>query len=349
MSSSANTGDQPQRQQLRTKFRLRRWHVTFGNPALGTYNGSIVSLHQRSGTNASDGGGDVNGSEDQDDNRSCGDDEDSDSSSSDSSVSSSCDSFSSCSLSFEEEEGDDEDIHAMANNRDRIVVMTNVPPHQVPDGVINLVRSHRPFIEQVRIVIGMSRAEESEQRRKRRLRRNNNEKDNSATTDTINMRQRSQTWACENDEDDTEQVNQALAESLSVTSIANTYHKQREEALKSNNDDTTIITKSARSSSLGELAFKQYDTGRDDINSHYNSILEEEKENTSSDHENDNKSYLILFLLDSKESAQTFISDIHHRPYTTLDETETCSVYHTLRVEGEDGVTLLGPLFASSF
>lgn len=331
MMSSSATGDQPRRQQLQAKFRLRRWHVTFGNPALGTYNGSILSLHhRRSGT----------------DNRSGGD-EDSDSSSSESSVSSSCDSFSSCSLSFDAEEGNDEDIHDMAN-RDRIVVMTNVPPHQVPDGVINLVRSHRPFIEQVRIVIGMSPAEESEQRRKRRLRRDNNEKDNSIIADNINMRQRSQTWACENDEDDTEQVNQALAESLSDTSITNLHQKQREEALKSNNDDTTIITKSARSSSLGELAFKQYDTGRDDINSHYNSILEEKKENISSDHENDNKSYLILFLLDSKESAQTFVSDIHHRPYTTLDETETCSVYHTLRVEGEDGVTLLGPLFASS-
>lgn len=177
MSSSATAADQPQRQQLRAKFRLRRWHVTFGNPALGTYNGSILSLHhRRSGTNAFDNGGDNINGEDHDDNRSGGD-EDSDSSSSDSSVSS-CNSFSSCSLSVEAEEGDDEDMHDMAN-RDRIVVMTNVPPHQVPDGVINLVRSHRPFIEQVRIVIGMSPAEESEQRRKRRLRRSNNEKDNS--------------------------------------------------------------------------------------------------------------------------------------------------------------------------
>lgn len=344
MSSSANTGDQPRHQQLRTKFRLRRWHVTFGNPALGTYNGSIVSLHhRRSGTNAFEDGGDING-EDQDNSRSSGD-EDSDGSSSDDSSVSSCDSFSSCSLSFEAEEGDDEDIHDMAN-WDRIVVMTNVPPHQVPDGVINLVRSHRPFIEQVRIVIGMSPAEESEQRRKRRLRRSN-EKDNSTTTDNINIRQRSQTWACENDEDDTEQVNHSLAESLSATSITNLHHKQREEETVKSNGDTTTITKSARSSSLGELAFKQYDTDCD-FNNHYNSILEEKKENTSSDHENDNKSYLILFVLDSKESAQTFVSDIHHRPYTTLDETETCSVYHTLRVEGEDGVTLLGPLFASS-
>ena len=33
---------------------------------------------------------------------------------------------------------------------------------------------------------------------------------------------------------------------------------------------------------------------------------------------------------------------------TTLDETETCSVYHAIHVEGENGVNLLGPIFASS-
>jgi BRCA1-associated protein len=33
---------------------------------------------------------------------------------------------------------------------------------------------------------------------------------------------------------------------------------------------------------------------------------------------------------------------------TTLDESEACSVYHALHVEGEAGVNLLGPFFASS-
>lgn len=33
---------------------------------------------------------------------------------------------------------------------------------------------------------------------------------------------------------------------------------------------------------------------------------------------------------------------------TTLDETETCSVYHVMHVEGENGVNLLGPFFAPS-
>jgi len=95
---------------------------------------------------------------------------------------------------------------------------------------------------------------------------------------------------------------------------------------------------------LGDLALKQYNGGHGYSICH-ESIPEEKKD--SSDEGND-KSYLILFVLDSKDSAETFVSDLHHRPYTSLDETETCSVYHTVHVEGEDGVSLLGPLFASS-
>jgi hypothetical protein len=36
---------------------------------------------------------------------------------------------------------------------ERIVAMVGVPPEQVPEGVLNLVRSHRPWIEHIRIVI----------------------------------------------------------------------------------------------------------------------------------------------------------------------------------------------------
>ena len=107
------------------------------------------------------------------------------------------------------------------DDMERIVVMTHVPPHQVPDGVINLVRSHRPFIEQVRIVIGLSPAEEAEQRKKRRFRERinavENNKDESIQEES---RRRSMTWACDN-EDDTTQVECALSTSLSAASISN--------------------------------------------------------------------------------------------------------------------------------
>jgi len=292
-----------------------------------------VSLHHRSRRNALDvvADGDNLNLEDRIDEQGemSGDDDSSESSSS-------CGSFSSCS-SFDSHEDDDRHNKSQIDDMERIVVMTNVPPHQVPDGVINLVRSHRPFIEQVRIVIGLSPSEEAEQRRKRRIRnRTKAAENNTDATIQEDSRRRSMTWACEN-EDDTAQVDYSLATSLSAASISNL---QERDALKSNDQ----LTRGARSSSLGDLALKQYNGGHDYSICH-ESIPEEKKD--SSDEGND-KSYLILFVLDSKDSAETFVSDLHHRPYTSLDETETCSVYHTVHVEGDDGVSLLGPLFASS-
>eukprot|EP00986_Skeletonema_menzelii_P008819 scaffold3838_cov157-Skeletonema_menzelii.AAC.9 len=318
--------------QLRRRFRLRRWPVTFGNPALGTYAGSIVSLHHRNRRNALDvvaDGDDLDVEE-----RTSDDDDSSDSSSS-------CDSFSSCS-SFDSENDDRERIKhnkSQIDDMERIVVMTSVPAHYVPDGVINLVRSHRPFIEQVRIVIGLSPAEEAEQRRKRRLRKRINaaENNNDASIQE-ESRRRSMAWACIN-EDDTEQVDYSLATSLSAASISDLKERDRD-ALKSNDQ----FTRAARSSSLGDIATENCDGGYD-CSIRYESIPEENKDSSG---DGNDKSYLILFVLDSKDSAETFVSDIHHRPYTSLDETETCSVYHTIHVEGEDGVSLLGPLFASS-
>mmetsp|Transcript_507 Transcript_507/g.1115 ORF Transcript_507/g.1115 Transcript_507/m.1115 type:complete len:635 (-) Transcript_507:1293-3197(-) len=38
----------------------------------------------------------------------------------------------------------------------RIVAMIGVPPEHVPEGILNLIRSHRPFVEHVRVVIADS-------------------------------------------------------------------------------------------------------------------------------------------------------------------------------------------------
>lgn len=336
LASTLHMSSSDEQQQLRRKFRLRRWPVTFGNPALGTYAGSIVTLHpRRSGALDALADGDDLELEKKiiDEQGESSDDDDSSESSS-----SSCASFSSCSSFDTHEDDNDETIKrnkSQIDDMERIIVMTHVPPHQVPDGVINLVRSHRPFIEQVRIVIGLSKAEEAEHRRKRRIRKRTQAL---AENNSDDSRRRSMTWACEN-EDDTAQAGYSLATSLSAASISNLHEERNRDALKSNE-----LTRGARSSSLGDLALNHYDGGYD-CSIRYESIAEEKKD--ASDESND-KSYLILFVLDSKDSAETFVSDLHHRPYTSLDETEICSVYHTFHVEGEDGVSLLGPLFASS-
>lgn len=110
--------------------RLRRWHVKFGNPALGTYGGSIITAHSRKLERSAASGADDLYEPDEDE--------------------TSTDSFSSCS-SLDTLKRNDKICHhgqqehqwqrqlssvALAANTpsSRTAVMTNVPPHQVPDG-----------------------------------------------------------------------------------------------------------------------------------------------------------------------------------------------------------------------
>ena len=107
--------------------RHRRWHVAFGNPALGTYNGSIVTLHRIKNRDSSH----VAEVDDAPYNGNCEDDV------------SSCGSFSSCTsldpLTLQCCCNDASNQEKSSMNR--TAVMTNVPPHQVPDGMICLVNN----------------------------------------------------------------------------------------------------------------------------------------------------------------------------------------------------------------
>ncbi len=294
--------------------RLRRWRVSFGNPALGTYAGDIVTLHPRSR-------GDVDSDDGEYDD--------------DCSVSSD-DSFSSCSSSGSLFRCDETDLLLDSKRRRRIVVMVNVPPHQVPDGVLNLVRGHRPYIEHVRIVIGSSRSEDAEHRRQRVVARAMEERYRmKADEETSTRRSRSQTWACEEEKEVVDGDDHHLNSSFDVASIS-------EHAVFNSNDRGTR-TRGSRSTSLDFGSRLSRGNVRD-------SSIEEEK-HSAEDHDDtvgDNKNYHILFVMDSEDSAETFVSDLHRRAYTSLDESETCSVYHAFLVKGEDGVSLLGPFFASS-
>ena len=78
--------------------RVRPRPVSFGNPALGTYEGCVYTLEE---------------------------DE-------------------SCPLPS---------LPAKATPIDKVVAMSNVPPEQVPEGILNLARSHRPFIEHLKITV----------------------------------------------------------------------------------------------------------------------------------------------------------------------------------------------------
>ena len=186
--------------------------------------------------------------------------------------------------------------------------------------------------------------EEAEYRRRRRetkaMRDIHNEK-------PTNMRRsRSKTWACEGG-DENEVNGYTGTTSLKVASIRKLDVSDKSNSKRLNRGRSTSLDTSALYDNL---------YGRcDKINNATTDFGEEKEEevkyssSSDDDHrENEDKNYHILFVLDSKESTDTFVSDLDGRPYTSLDENEICSVYPAAYVKGEDGVSLLGPFFASS-
>ena len=68
---------------------------------------------------------------------------------------------------------------------DRMVAMVSVPPEHVPEGILGLIRSHRPFIEHVRVVI----ADPDSDDQKDTLKKNND--NNDTTTEEQQQQQQS--------------------------------------------------------------------------------------------------------------------------------------------------------------
>ena len=323
--------------------RLRRWRVSFGNPALGTYAGDVITRHlqQRRKCRGDDD------DDDEDDNDDDNDDEFDDSADG---------SLSSCSTNESLLRSDDveEDDEKLIQRRRRIVVMVNVPPHQVPDGMLNLVRSHRPYIEHVRIVIGSSSSEEEDYRRLRHRRRRQQQQGMArrsprtiADDESSMRRSRSQTWACEKEKetlhDDTyhhHHHHHHHDDSLDKTSA----HANNDNDLNTNNWSKKV----SRSTSVDFGSRFSRDSHDIDKEKYAAAAVNAEKVDRDDDNVGSDKNYHILFVLDNEASANTFVSDLNRRPFTSLDESETCQVYHVHLVNGEDGVSLLGPFFASS-
>lgn len=192
----------------REKGLIRKRPVTFGNPALGTYQGTVYTAEGHTRTNP---------------------------------------------------------IIEGAVSVERIVAMVDVPPEQVPEGVLNLFRSHRPWISHIRIVI--------------------------ADGDSENLSLVTQ------------------ASSLSVTNAA---------------ESAAPILLAKSQEERDEIVLSGY---------HYRFS---------------NRVYLVLIELCSKEATDLIVQDLHSQPYTSLDETQVCQMYHVVALRGEDGVSLMSVFFAPS-
>jgi BRCA1-associated protein len=192
-----------------------------------------------------------------------------------------------------------------------MVAMVDVPPEQVPEGILNLARSHRPFIDHVRIVIA-----EVEEEQQASL----GQKSSMPLVSCLKITE--ETDECTNDNSNTVPPSPSASAVESAASI-----------LAAESED--LEAQSARRESL--LVEKQQQLEP-------NSFLWPPDNDASKP----TRTYLVLFHLSSEQDAATFVEDLHGKPFTSLDETEKCSVHHVVALQGQDGVSLLNPLFAPS-
>jgi RING-H2 zinc finger domain/Zn-finger in ubiquitin-hydrolases and other protein len=248
---------------------IRRRPVSFGNPALGTYHGFVYTLEGEAAPTVDDV-----------------DNVDS------TTISSHC---------------DDPRHHRWqrqlpvvedATQAHCLVAVVNVPPEQIPEGILNLSRPHRSFLQHVRIVIA------------------------------------------EPDEP-------PLPELPSALSTTRPPPGDEPMSLVTSNIAQTVppsLNASAMESAASILAQEQEQqiTNRCKEGAMRNGLPTNEPLRAPE------RTYLVLMELCSEEAARELVLDLHGQPYTSLDETVTCSVHVVVALQGVAGVSLMSPFFAPS-
>lgn len=307
----------PVQKSKRSKNRIRKRPVSFGNPALGTYHGFVYTLEDDNPPDYA--------------------------------------------RPFAGKAGESSQQHQLqyplvegAVSVRRLVAMVDVPPEQVPEGILNLARSHRQWIDHVRIVIGeknattytsptvsvkngnVAKAFSPNSRRKVKLLRNELDQYNSVHKTSSS-----------NESMYALPLSHVVSEAESAASILANEQKREKCDFQ-----TDLIDKGDED---GETESSGGDSDKDDDNSdsHSESACEVEPprqlENDSRFEQiNQDRTYVALIELCSEDAASQFVVDLHRQPYTILDETDVCSVYHVVALQGEDGVSLTSPFFASS-
>jgi len=272
--------------------------------------------------------------------------------------------------------------YATSNDDDdggRIVAMVDVPPEQVPDGVLNLVRAHRPNIEHVRVVItDDSNANDGNEAEGGR---SNNFVDGISPplsqyhNHHHGSRKRSASL----------HVNNTVSAPVSGSGFvleAGGFARNQQASLRHDNGDgggseeekryyddgaldsipfgrirsasiagTTMAAAMTTSVSVKEKATAV--DGREEALRRLEAYAaasdsDEAGDNMFSDDDENSMTYLVLFHLSSNEAAGEFVNDLDGRPYTTLQEDVTCSLCRVSTLKGDGGVSLMSPFFATS-
>jgi len=296
--------------------RCRRRRVKFGNPALGTYGGEVRTL-------------------DYDDSSQSDDENDT---SEEGSAVSSLSERANLPLPHR---STDNDNNVDESWKGRLVAMIEVPPEQVPEGVLNLVRGHRPYIEHVRIVITSDGAEV----RSDRMSSQNSSPDGVANAPGRPMMPNATAPLVEN-------LLKSPPSPLPMSQSLGSSHASDSDTFPLFRCSQSVSSSPRGDGIAGAASILATDDATETakMNSIQNSLERQEaleRLERQADEEQA-MTYLILFLLCTSDAADDFVRFINGKPYTSLEEDVVCSVRHVVSIEGDGGVSLISPFFAST-
>ena len=192
------------------------------------------------------------------------------------------------------------------NFRGCVVAMLHVPPEQVPEGVMNLARSHRNQIEHARIFISSSSEQDDDD---------------------------------DDDDDDTKVVDNTTTFIRPPNNSFSQFHPLKQDS--SRGGDILVPSPSAQASQTAAaiLATEKKSIRWEDTNHVYS---QSKSQQHSMDSTSRPRTYMVLVMLSSPASAKSFVQDLHQKPYTTLDETEVAYIQYVIGLEVEEGNKSLG-------
>jgi BRCA1-associated protein len=238
-----------------------------------------------------------------------------------------------------------------AESVERIVAMVDVPPEEVPEGVLNLARAHRAFLYHVRIVIA-----ENNEELIMDVASDEDTSPKGKDSDVVAVRRGDETAAFGNiGRSGTEETKEGITSSFQDNDSSSNASNQ-ERFVSAAESAASILASDAERLSLNPTVnngtpvdytseqLKGASHNNNNNNNNNNNKLDHEE----SQHSDSSRSYLVLLELCSVDAAEAFVQDLHGKPYTALDPTQKCSVHQVLAISGEDGVRLLSPFFAPS-
>jgi BRCA1-associated protein len=229
-----------------------------------------------------------------------------------------------------------------------LVAMVDVPPEQVPEGILNLARSHRPWINHVRIVIAEKPMAEKTGLRLEQLVDDDDEtgeNDGNERKDDTEKAASSSAAAAAAVYDEPYPHVSAAENAASILAAEQDSMLLRQQQ---SSDEEHEQRQSDKKSFVDVPLLSSSQPGNNMVLRDSSSFTISNNNDEQQQQQRSERTYVVLLELCSEEATQQLIQDLHRKPYTSLDETQVCSIYPVVALQGTDGVSLQSPFFASS-